>query len=116
MTYRGTYFGTEVDDAWWRRYLRRGFFARGLGELWLDDAGLHFRKAITNTLLSITWDEATGAELANWHCGRWALGRPVLKVHFQRSHKSLVAGFVLSPDWDEMQVFLNDLLQRIDGA
>lgn len=115
MTYRGTYFGTEVNDAWWRRYLARGFFARGLGELSLDEEGIHFKKAITNTSLSIAWGEATGAELSRWHCGRWGLGRPILKVHFLREDKPLVAGFVLSPDWDEMQAFTDDLQQRIEA-
>jgi hypothetical protein len=31
---RGSYLGTEVDEKWYKRYRRDGFFARGSGEYW----------------------------------------------------------------------------------
>ena len=113
MRLRGTYFGTEVEGSWWRRYGARGFFARGVGEFWLDDRGLHFLKSMTKNPLVIAWHEVGRVELGRWHSGRWGMGRPILKVHFTRDGKSLVAGFTLSPDWDEMGAYTDELQQRL---
>jgi hypothetical protein len=106
---QGSYLGTEVDGKWWRRYRGTGFFARGNGELWTDEAGLHFRKALTRAPLSIAWDEMTAVRLGKWHCGRSGHGRPLLKVDFGRDGKSLTAGFDLGGDRQEMEQFAEEL-------
>ena len=43
----GHYLGTEIGESWWRRYRADGFFARGNGELWLDESGLWFSRYLT---------------------------------------------------------------------
>ena len=113
---QGNYFGTEVDGKWWRRYRGAGFFARGNGELWIDEEGLHFCKTLTASPLTISWDEITAVRLAKWHAGRSALGRPVLKVEFQRDGRDLTAGFYLSRNWDEMGQLVEDLSRRMIGG
>ena len=59
MNKKGNYLGTEVDGRWWRRYRAPTFFARGNGELWLDEDGLHFLRRMTKTPLSISWSEGS---------------------------------------------------------
>lgn len=110
---RGAYLGTVVDRTWWKRYRARGFFARGNGELWMDEDGLHFRRLLTRHPLSIAWREMTGVQLGRWHAGRWAMGRPVLKLDFARDGKALCAGFLLSGDWGRMRELARDLERRI---
>ena len=112
MKKKGNYFGTEINGRWWKRYRASTFFARGNGELWLDEEGLHFLRKLTRAPLTITWAEGTGASLGKWHAGRWARGRPVLKVTFRRNDFDLSAGFYLSPDWAEMESFAADLTRR----
>jgi hypothetical protein len=110
---KGNYFGTEVGGRWWRRYRGRGFFARGNGELWLDADGLHFRKYLTRTPLSIGWEEMTGARLGRWHGGAWGATRPILKIDFEREGLGLSAGFMLSRSWPAMEQLAADLRRRI---
>ena len=106
---KGNYFGTEIDGKWWRRYRGPAFFARGNGEFSMDEEGIHFLKKLTSSPLTIRWDEATGATLGKGHAGRWAMGRPVLKIAFQRDGEDLEAGFFLSSDWTEMERLAADI-------
>jgi hypothetical protein len=57
----------------------------------------------------------TDVQLGRSHAGRWAMGRPVLKVGFEREGLSLTAGFYLSSDWDEMQRLVDDLRRKMDS-
>ena len=111
--WRGSYFGTEIDGKWWRRYKGPGFFTRGTGEFWMSEEGLHFRRLLTDVPLSIRFDEITAVRLGTWHCGRWGHGRPVLKVDFVRDGRKLSAGFYLSADREEMERLVEDLAQRM---
>jgi hypothetical protein len=113
---RGSYLGTEVAGRWWRRYWARGFFARGSGELWFDDEGLHFRRLLSRSPLDIAWHEISAIRLGRWHAGCWAAGRPVLKVDFRRDDSQLSAGFVLSRGWQQMEELADELRGRIVPA
>jgi hypothetical protein len=106
---KGNYFGTEIDGKWWKRYRATTFFARGNGGFSMDADGIHFLRTLTTQPLSIRWAEATDVNLGKSHAGRWAMGRPVLKIGFERDGQSLTAGFYLSSDWEEMQRFAADL-------
>jgi hypothetical protein len=112
---KGSYFGTVMDGKWWRRYRGGGFFARGNGEFWMNDDGIQFRRLLTKEPLAIKWHEARRATLGKSHAGRWAMGRPILKIGFVREGESLEAGFYLSADWDEMGRLADDLNQRFAG-
>jgi hypothetical protein len=112
-TSKGYYFGTEVDGRWWKRYRGKAFFARGNGEFWFDEQGLHFRKLLTTTPLSIPFSEMKGVRLGRWHAGKWGGGRPVLKIDFGRSGEALTAGFLLAKEWDRMESFASDLRAKI---
>ena len=108
----GNYFGTEIDDKWWKRYRGPSFFARGNGEFWMDEDGIQFRRQLTKTPLLIHWGEITDASLGKWHAGRWGGGRPILRINFHRGDQVLCAGFSLSKGWDEMETLASDLRKR----
>lgn len=110
---RGNYYGTEIDGKWWRRYRDAGFLARGNGEFWMDQSGVHFRRLLTRVPLSIAWDEMTAARLGRWHCGRSGLGRPLLKIDFRREGRNLTAGFHLAGDREEMEWLVADLEEKL---
>jgi hypothetical protein len=112
---KGNYFGTEIDGKWWKRYRAPGFFARGNGEFSLDEAGIHFLRKLTKQPLTIEWREARSATVGKAHAGRWAMGRPVLKIAFTRDGSDLEAGFLLAHGWAEMEQFAADLNAKISG-
>ncbi|MCP3997621.1 MAG: hypothetical protein GY722_21560 [bacterium] len=109
---KGNYFGTEIDSKWWKRYRAPGFFARGNGEFTTDEEGIHFLRLLTKEPLTISWGEVRSATLGKGHAGRWAMGRPILKVGFERDGSNLVAGFFLSKDWQAMEQLAADLTAR----
>lgn len=111
---RGNYFGTEVDHRWYKRFWRDGMFARGNGVFWIGEPGLFFLRTLTSRPIRILWTEMTGAGLGTWHAGRWAAGRPILKIEFRRHDLDLCAGFLLSADWGETRSLANDLQRRIE--
>lgn len=111
---KGNYFGTEIDRSWYKRFRQDGFFARGNGELWLEEEGLFFLRLLTKKPLKVRWEEMTDVRLGKWHAGRWAAGRPVLKIDFRRDGRELSAGFLLSTSWAEMEAFANDLTRKIE--
>lgn len=108
---RGSYYGTEIDGKWWRRYRGEGFFARGNGEFWADEEGVHFRKTLNRVPLSIPWDEISSIRLGGWHCGRPGYGLPLLKVDFHRDGRTLTAGFRLLER--EIERLASDLRERL---
>lgn len=111
---KGNYFGTEIDGKWWKRYRAPGLFARGNGEFAMDDEGIHFRRLLTKEPLTISWTEARSVTLGKGHAGRWAMGRPILKIAFERDGSDLTAGFYLSSDWSEMKQLAADLNAKLD--
>ncbi len=113
---RGSYFGTEIGRIWWKRFRGDKMFARGNGELWLDEDGLSFHRKLTKSPIQIRWEEITGARLGKWHSGRWGAGRPILKVDFRRHGMELSAGFLLSSSWPEMETFAKDLRRKVGAA
>jgi hypothetical protein len=110
---KGNYFGTEIDDKWWKRYRAPGFFARGNGDFSMDEDGIHFHRLLTKEPFTIGWREISDATLGKSHAGRWAMGRPVLKIGFSRDGSNLVAGFYLSSSWPEMEQLAADLRTKI---
>jgi hypothetical protein len=93
---RGHYLGTEVEGAWYRRYRKRGWLARGLGEYWIEDETLHFRRYMTSTLLKIPLWQVKSVQLGSWHAGRWVAGKRAIKLVWQEQGTLLSSGFVLT--------------------
>ncbi|MEW5754969.1 MAG: hypothetical protein AB1810_01565 [Pseudomonadota bacterium] len=113
-TAKGHYLGTEIDETWWRRYRRDHLFARGNGRYHIDRQGLHFKRYFL-TPFSIPFTQVRMVKLGKWHAGRWAGGRPVVKLCWEHRGEHLCSGFVLTRDWavaEELQQRLNTLLRQ----
>ena len=91
----GHYYGTELDGIWWKRFLKMGFFARGLGQYWLDQSGFNFRRYLLPHQLQIPFRSIAGVRLGKWHAGKWAAGRPVLKIEWHEGEQRMISGFTI---------------------
>jgi hypothetical protein len=92
---KGLYAGTEVEEKWWRPYLRDGFFMQGLSEYWLSDEAFCFRRYLTRTPLCIPWRSVVEIKTGTWHAGQWFLGYPVIKLVWRKDGRRLSSGFVV---------------------
>lgn len=105
----GAYLGTEVDGAWWRRYRRSGFFARGNGEFWYDGGGFHFRRYLTRRATTVPFEHVVDIEIGSRHAGRWCAGAPILKLVWECDDHRLSSGFVVSRHRDETEALAAEL-------
>jgi hypothetical protein len=109
----GHYLGTEINERWWRRYGRDGFLARGNGKYWFDEDELCFLRYLTSEPLKISYDEIENISTGTWHAGRWNLGRPIVKLHWERNGMQLSSGFVVGKDQRETEEFIVRLMRRV---
>lgn len=109
----GSYLGTEKDGRWWKRYRARGFFARGKGELWLEDGAICFRRLLTRTPLRIPFERITGVILGRWHSGRWMIRERAIKVQWRADGEQLSSGFVLGRTEEHAREAASRLRERI---
>lgn len=102
MTKRpGAYLGTEIDQKWWRRYRKEGFFMRGNGTYWFDDKGLYFLRYLTREPLFISFGDMREARLGTWHAGKWTPRQTILKILWERGSLPLSSGFVTARSREE---------------
>ena len=105
----GLYFGTEIDQKWWKRYTREGFFARGNGDYWFDEQGFFFHRYLTKTPLVIPFEKMSDLQIGNWHCGRWNYGLPIVKIIWNHQNTSLSSGFRLFNNRTETEQIITEL-------
>ncbi len=110
---KGNYLGTEIDNKWFKRYMKDGMLARGNGSFWLDAGGINFHRLLTRKPLRIKWEEIEDTCIGNWHAGKWLFGFPILKIYFRRNGLNLSAGFFLDNNRKVMEKFCSDLKSRI---
>jgi len=92
----GKYFGTEIDEKWWKRYTKDKMLARGSGALWCDDHAILFHRKLTREPITIPLRQIVGFSTGKWHAGQWGGGAEVLKVLWKREGQKLSSGFVVS--------------------
>ena len=109
----GHYFGTEIDEMWWKRYTRDKLFARGVGEYWYDDSAFYFRRYLTKTPIVLNYADIIELKTGHWHAGRWAAGRPILKIIWQHKGIRLSSGFLLTSHADRYQRIRQQLADAI---
>ena len=109
---RGHYMGTEIEERWWRRFRRDGFFARGSGDFWMDSSALHFHRKLTKRPIAIAFRDVTEVKVGKWHSGQWAGGKPVVKVLWRKGDERLSSGFVLSRDSEEAWRLAREIGER----
>lgn len=110
---RGTYLGTTIGGAWWRRYTARGFSARGNGRLFLDARGLRFRRKLFAAEVAIPWQAMTGAGVVTPHAGQWLIGRPILRIDWTGDGRDLSSGFYLTSDRAAVERLAADIVAKI---
>ncbi len=113
---RGSYFGTEIDEKWWRRYRKDGLFARGTGEYWFDDRRLCFRRYLTTTPIVIDFDKLVAIKTGRWHAGRWAGGALLIKFVWKKDGLLLSSGFLLSGDSLATETMVGDLVRYLKSG
>ena len=110
---QGHYFGTEIDDKWWRRYTKNRLFARGAGEYWYDDARFYFRRYLTRMPIVLHFRDIIDLKTGHWHAGRWGGRHPIIKFIWQQHGKRLGSGFLLSGQDDVTEQLLNEFRKNI---
>lgn len=109
---RGHYLGTEIEEKWWRRYWKDGLLARGVGEFWIENSALFFRRYLTERLIVIPFEDLIDVKLGKWHCGRWAAGAQVVKIVWRKKGKRLSSGFIFSRDEQETELLVREILSH----
>ena len=109
----GAYLGTEIEETWWKRYRKDGFFARGNGEYWFEDDGLFFRRYLTHKPMLIPYSSIQAVRLGKWHAGQWRMGKPILKIVWIKEDHRLSSGFVVSRSLQETIILKNEIERRV---
>jgi hypothetical protein len=109
----GHYLGTEVAGNWWRRYFREGFLARGNGTYWFEEDRFCFLRYLTSEALCIPYSQIEKLSIGTWHAGRWNLGRPIVKIHWEHNGKQLNSGFVVGRTHSDADAFVTEIGRRI---
>ena len=110
---KGQYLGTEIDEKWWKRYKKDKFFARGSGEYWIDDTGLHFHRYLTKDPIEVPFAKIIEVKIGKSHAGRWLLRSQVLKLIWERDGMKLSSGFIVSRNQRETEAVMADLKSRL---
>lgn len=111
----GYYAGTEIEEQWWRRYREDGFLARGNGTYWFGQNGLNFHRYLSSEPLVIPYRKVENITTGTWHAGRWNLGRPIVKLHWECEGVPLCSGFVVAKETSKTEAFIVDLMRRINA-
>ena len=105
----GHYMGTEIDEKWWKRYRKDGFFARGRGTCWYDEKAFYFLKLLAKEPMRISLDQIIDLRIAKWHAGQWGGGNPVLKIIWKRDGLLLSSGFLLSKKREDIEKMIEKI-------
>ena len=111
---KGSYLGTEINEQWWRRYMKDGLFARGAGEYWCDRSGFFFRRYLTRKPMVFHFDKMLAVKTGHWHAGRWAGGPVLIKLIWKHDGDRLSSGFLLSRNVDEVEAMVGEFNRYIN--
>ncbi len=113
---KGLYLGTEINEVWWRRYSKDGFFMRGNGEYWHDTQGFYLLRYLTKTPLFIPFKDIAQIKSGTWHAGRWAFGNIIVKILWKKDNLVLSSGFIVSNKKDDGLKLMEILKPKIGGS
>jgi hypothetical protein len=112
---RGHYLGTEVDEKWYKRYRKDGFFIRGNGEYWFEEDGLYFRRYLTKQPLVVPFHQIRQVKLGSWHAGKWVIAKRVIKLVWEKDGQTLSSGFILARGKADTEMLKSELELRISS-
>ena len=107
------YYGTTIGRSWWRRYSGSGWLARGRGKMWADEGGIHFKRSMTSTQLTIPFTAIESLEAGKWHAGKWT-GVEILKVVWKSGDQILISGYSLAKRRDEANKYRAMIQAKLD--
>ena len=106
----GKYFGTEIDEKWWKRYTKHKMLARGNGTFSFDEKTIYFLRSLTKEPIQIEIRKIINIKTGSWHAGQWAGARkPILKIVWRGDNQILSSGFSISDKFDEVFSELQNL-------
>jgi hypothetical protein len=106
---KGHYYGTEIGEKWWKRYKKDKLFARGTGEYWHDSDSFYFKRYLTKTPIAINFRDIKEIKKGKWHAGKWAGGRQIIKLIWQKGNVILSSGFLLSKSQTDSENIMQEL-------
>ncbi len=109
----GYYFGTEINEKWWKRYKKDNFFARGNGEYWFEDNGLYFLKYLTKDPMFVPFESIVEIKTGKWHSGNWGANNTIIKIIWDNNGEILSSGFIFSKNKAEIEDIKNFLERMI---
>ncbi len=105
----GKYFGTEIEEKWWKRYTKDKMLARGNGELSYNNKSIQFRRKLTHDPITIDFKEILEFKIGSWHAGQWGAGNDILKVIWVKDGKNLCSGFAVSKNSKNIPELIKEL-------
>ena len=115
----GKYFGTEINEKWWRRYTKNKMLARGNGLFSYNEQSLSFLRRLTKVPISIPFAAIQEFKTGRWHAGQWGAGQSIIKVIWKQGGLLLSSGFTVSKDKstaDRVLAELNAILAAQDQS
>lgn len=67
----GKYFGTEIEQKWWKRYLKNKMLSRGNGTLAYNEHAISILRLLTKTPIVI---ELEDFRFQTWKMACWPMG------------------------------------------
>ena len=107
--FTGKYFGTEIDEKWWKRYRQNKMLARGNGTLSYDEQSISFLRLLTKKPIVIEFENIAEIKIGKWHSGQWGAGKPIVKIIWQNDGLLLSSGFSISTESGTIDEFVSDL-------
>ncbi len=105
----GKYFGTEIEEKWWKRYTKDKMLMRGNGEFSYNNKSIQFRRKLTHDLIIIDFKEILGFKNGSWHAGQWGAGNEILKVIWVKEGTNLCSGFSVSKNSKDIPELIKEL-------
>lgn len=112
----GKYFGTEINEKWWRRYTKDKMFARGNGTFAYNENSISFLRMLNKVPIEIEFKEITGFKTGKWHSGQWGAGRKILKIIWEKNNQVLSSGFSIAISNDEIDRLVHELNTLLQAA
>ena len=103
------YYGTEINEKWWKRYKKDGMFVRGNGTFSYNEQSISFFRLLNNTSIIIDFQKILEFKIGKWHAGQWGVGKPIIKILWKKDNQILSSGFSLCIESVEIEMILSEL-------
>ena len=109
----GKYFGTEIDEKWWKRFRKEKMLARGNGTFSYDETSVSFLRLLTKNPIVIELSDIVDLKTGTWHAGQWGGGKTILKILWEKDNQRLSSGFTFSAEDGGVEGVLSALVSKI---